>query len=66
MAIGEVSRTTKARVEINVGFLTVTANKFPGKYIIVGIRSGNECAETGLIRGPVLFSAGNTAAKIRY
>ena len=34
MAIGEVSRTIKDRVEIRATFLTVTANKFSGNYII--------------------------------
>ena len=34
MAIGEVSRTIKGRVQIRDTFLTVTANKFSGNYII--------------------------------
>ena len=38
MTIGEVSRTIKDRAQIiRVHFLTVTANKFSGNYIIVGI-----------------------------
>ena len=37
MTIGEVSRTIKDRVEIRNHFFTVTANKFSGNYIIVGI-----------------------------
>ena len=37
MTIGEVSRTIKGRVEIRGHFLPVTASKFSGKYIIVGI-----------------------------
>ena len=37
MAIGEVSRTIKGRVQIRGSFLTVTANKFSGNYKIVGI-----------------------------
>ena len=40
MAIGEVSRTIKGRVQIRgTFFLTVTANKFSGNYRIVGIQS---------------------------